>query len=642
MSAKQIFYRLDSLSLKIKMAIASLGVVALLVVGVLVFESLKVNRVERALTGYMDQLKDIIFMSTYDSLKKGNMHVFNNMVNEIGNYEDVAEFSLAHTDGIIAYSSIPERVGKDSGYEFNPEYEASFREGENIVYHFPVKTIGYCLRCHTGWEPDKVNSYYLVKLRTDALSSIERMSVMSDLFVLICGTALVFIIYFLVNKLVIQNVNRLRSTIAEASDNLDLSLRSDITSRDEMGEISQSYNDFMSIINKDISGTFKSIAKVMEQILPLSFSAVRIMKMNDETLRLAGEVAAASEEVSATIQDSAENIQNSSQKADETLKLSEDGGLTMNETTKLSEDVRGLVGGLSRQMQELLEASNEVGNILQVIKDITEQTNLLALNAAIEAARAGEAGRGFAVVASEVRNLAEKTQKSASDITNVVDTMQTRVKAAVSNAGKTLEIVNNQVKKTETANEKFNGIKVSVEELNELLMQVAAAAQQQSAAAAQIAANIENVAKMSEGNSAGINLMVKGVEVVANQLDESESELKKFILDDKTIPFIHAKISHVLMMKSIYNSLLNGGKVEVNTYENCPFTKFYHKEGMEIFGRDADYLALDSVHKSLHANALKVKAMLDRNGGSHEIPEELKADAEKFINILNLLIDKYS
>ncbi|MCD8568119.1 MAG: methyl-accepting chemotaxis protein, partial [Geovibrio sp.] len=141
------------------------------------------------------------------------------------------------------------------------------------------------------------------------------MSFISDVFVLLCGMALVFIIYFLVNRLVIRNVDKLQNTIVNAAENLDLSLKSDISSRDEMGEIAARYNKFMEIIGRDITGTFRSISNVMEQVLPLSLSAMRIKKMNDETLRLAGEVAAASEEVSATVRDSAENIQNSSTKA---------------------------------------------------------------------------------------------------------------------------------------------------------------------------------------------------------------------------------------------------------------------------------------------------------------------------------------
>ena len=160
--------------------------------------------------------------------------------------------------------------------------------------------------------------------------------------------------------------------------------------------------------------------------------------------------------------------------------------------TDLSSDIRDS----SEAVLDLQRSSGEIGQVLQVIRDISEQTNLLALNAAIEAARAGEQGRGFAVVADEVRTLAQRTGDSTAEINKMIERLQTAIRrvADAMDAGRTR--ADQTVEAANVAGESLTAIDQAVDRARAMNSQIALAAREQS----QVIVDVErNILRIQQG-----------------------------------------------------------------------------------------------------------------------------------------------
>ena len=185
------------------------------------------------------------------------------------------------------------------------------------------------------------------------------------------------------------------------------------------------------------------------------------------------------------------------------LGVAEKGAEAVHHAIRGMNDIREQIQETSKRIKRLGESSQEIGEIVQLISDITEQTNVLALNAAIQAASAGEAGRGFSVVAEEVQRLAERSAEATKHIGAIVKSIQRDTQDAVEAMERSTRGVVEGTRTADEADQALREIHQVSNRLAELIAAISSATQQQAASAAQVAGKMKIILGITQLTTEG-------------------------------------------------------------------------------------------------------------------------------------------
>jgi len=309
-----------------------------------------------------------------------------------------------------------------------------------------------------------------------------------------------------------QNQNailRLMNEMGDLADG-DLTVRATVT-EDVTGAIADSLNYTTEEFRKLVS----RIIAVVEQMGHATKDAEDISKgLLGAAQKQAREIHEAGEAVQLMTQSIKEVDSSAAQSANvarRTLMATEQGARAVRNTISGMEVIREQIQDTAKRIKRLGESSQEIGEIVDLISDITEQTNVLALNAAIQAASAGEAGRGFSVVAEEVQRLAERSGEATKQIGALVKTIQGDTHDAVAAMEKSTLGVVEGAKLSDVAGQSLREIEHVSNELAALINSISTSTQVQTDMASEVASVMQDILQITVQTTEGTRLTANSI-----------------------------------------------------------------------------------------------------------------------------------
>ena len=307
----------------------------------------------------------------------------------------------------------------------------------------------------------------------------------------------------------------------------DLTVRTDIT------------NHMTSAIADAINSTIEELHTLVEQV---NQAGALVVKSSHQAQQVSSGLLNAAEQQTAKIEQTTlavvgmtESISDISDRATESAKVAkqslaaaEKGALAVRESIAGMNEIRTYIQDTSKRIKRLGESSQEIGEIVALITDITDQTNVLALNAALQATAAGEAGHGFTVIAQEVQRLAERSAEASKQISELIVTIQGDTRDAIAAMERSTLGVAKGTKRSDAAGRALEEIEQVSKQLAQLVTHIFEVTNTQTRAAHKVVANMEEILHITRQTTQGTLKTTGSIKQIAGFASELKASVSNF------------------------------------------------------------------------------------------------------------------